>query len=110
MVGRTVVEQGEVNLTLGPWTAVVAVASASQPSMREISWTSDLTSFAAVAWDRSWESLALRQGCDEMCTLGGRSRGDAMSGRNGHTRGDGIRINNRSYNRYNNEVKGNREE
>lgn len=39
--------------------------------MVAISWISCFVSRALVACDRSWESLARRQGWREMCTFGG---------------------------------------
>lgn len=58
--------------TFGPGTADSAVASASQPTISEISWTSDFTSFALVLLERSWLSFATRHGCLETWTLAGR--------------------------------------
>lgn len=48
------------------------VAKASQPRMRAISCTRAFVSRALMELERSWESLAIRQGCLEMWTLGGR--------------------------------------
>lgn len=58
--------------TFGPGMADSAVASASQPTISEISWTSDFTSFALVLLERSWLSFATRHGCLETWTLAGR--------------------------------------
>jgi hypothetical protein len=51
----------------------MADASASHPTMREISWTNALTSLEGVLFDRSWLSLALRQGWFETWTFLGRA-------------------------------------
>lgn len=58
--------------TLGPGAADSAVASASQPTISEISWTSDLTSFTLVLLERSWLNFATRHGCLDTWTLAGR--------------------------------------
>lgn len=58
--------------SVGPGTATVLAARASQPRRSEISCTSVLTSFTLVDLDRSCESLPSRQGWVETCTLGGR--------------------------------------
>lgn len=50
----------------------MADASASQPTIREISWTNALTSLEGVLFDRSWLNLALRQGWFETWTFFGR--------------------------------------
>jgi hypothetical protein len=50
---------------------VIAVASASQDRIRDISWTRDLTSFESVVLERNWLNLAFRVGCDETWTLAG---------------------------------------
>lgn len=50
----------------------MAVASASQPTIREISCTSAFTSLEGVLFDRSWLNLALRQGWFETWTFFGR--------------------------------------
>ena len=47
----------------------MAVASASQDRIREISWIRDLTSFESVDLERNWLSLACKAGCDETWTL-----------------------------------------
>jgi len=52
--------------TLGPGLVERAAAVASQPIMREISWTRVFVSRALAALSRSWESLAWRQGWEEM--------------------------------------------
>lgn len=57
--------------TWGPSTAVIAVANASHATMTESSWISDLTSRALTDLERSWLSLARRQGWLETWTLGG---------------------------------------
>lgn len=49
-----------------------AVANASEPTRREISCTSVLTSFALVLPERSWLSLARKHGWLETWTLLGR--------------------------------------
>lgn len=59
-------------LTLGPVVAEITEPSASQPTISEMSCTSDLTSLELELPDRSWLSLASRHGCFETCTLGGR--------------------------------------
>lgn len=51
---------------------------ASQPRIRVISWTSDLVSRALVLEERSWDSLARRQGWVERWTVGGRVGEDDM--------------------------------
>lgn len=48
------------------------VAKAWQPMMRAISCTRVFVMRALVEWARSWDSLAIRQGWVEMCTLEGR--------------------------------------
>lgn len=53
-------------------------ASASTPIISAMSWTSCLTSREVVRWERSWEIFAMRQGCLEMWTLGGREEGEAI--------------------------------
>lgn len=50
----------------------MAAASASQPTIREISWTNALTSLEGVLFDRNWLNLALRQGWFETWTFFGR--------------------------------------
>lgn len=50
-------------------------ASASQPSSVVISETRALVSREEVACERSWESFARRQGCEETWTFGGRGEG-----------------------------------
>lgn len=50
----------------------MADASASQPTIREISWTNALTSLEGVLFDRSWLSFARRQGWSETWTFFGR--------------------------------------
>lgn len=50
----------------------MADANASQPTIREISWTNALTSLEGVLFERSWLSLALRQGWFETWTFFGR--------------------------------------
>lgn len=50
----------------------MADASASQPTIREMSWTNALTSLEGVLFDRSWLNLALRQGWFETWTFFGR--------------------------------------
>ena len=62
---------GRITRTLGPGTAVSAVESASQATIRAISWTSAFVSRELVVLDRSWLSLARRLGCCETWTLGG---------------------------------------
>lgn len=59
-------------LTFGPAAADMAVANASQPTIRAISCTSDLTSFALVLPERSWLSFARKHGWLETWTLSGR--------------------------------------
>jgi hypothetical protein len=46
---------------------------ASYPTMRAISCTSVCASRHPVCAERSWESLARRHGCVEMCAFLGRS-------------------------------------
>jgi hypothetical protein len=46
-------------------------ARASQPMMREISWTRALVSRELAVLSRSCESLAWRQGCEETWTFEG---------------------------------------
>jgi hypothetical protein len=58
-------------LLRGPSLLLRAAARASEPKIREISWTRALVSRALVVLSRSWESLAWRQGWEEMWTLGG---------------------------------------
>lgn len=58
--------------TFGPGAVVMAAANASQPTIREMSWTNDLTSFAGVPLDRSWLNLARKQGWFETWTFFGR--------------------------------------
>lgn len=57
--------------SLGPGAVVKVAARASLATRREISWTRDLTSFAAVDFERSLLSLASRHGCAETWTLEG---------------------------------------
>lgn len=59
-------------LTVPLDVVVKAVAKASQPRMRAISCTRAFVSRAMAVFERSWESFAIRQGCLERCTLGGR--------------------------------------
>ena len=47
------------------------LASASMPSIIEMSCTSCCVSLEVVALDRSWDSFAIRHGCLETWTLGG---------------------------------------
>lgn len=68
----------------------MADASASQPTMREISWTNALTSLEGVPFDRSWLNLALRQGWFETWTLFGRVDMVFAGGRRQH-RSEGLR-------------------
>jgi len=49
-----------------------AEASASQATIRLISCTSRFVSRVLVLFARNWEILALRHGCCETVTLGGR--------------------------------------
>lgn len=59
-------------VSVGPGELVRALARASVPRIRVISLMRVLTSRAVVEVERSWESLAWRQGWVEMWTLGGR--------------------------------------
>src|SRR4051812_42031951 len=49
--------------TFPPEQGSRAVASASQPTISDISCTRDLTSLGRTLLDRSWPSFASRQGC-----------------------------------------------
>ncbi|KAK4200429.1 CrcB-like protein-domain-containing protein [Triangularia verruculosa] len=60
----------EGGCTVGPGELVRALARASVPRIRVISLMRVLTSRAEVEDERSWESLAWRQGWVEMWTLG----------------------------------------
>jgi hypothetical protein len=64
--------KGGGEVTSGPDEVVILDARASIPSMSEISWTRAFTSFALVFLDRSWLSFAMRHGCEETWTLGGK--------------------------------------
>lgn len=50
-----------------------SVARASMPRISAISCTNVFVSLASVLFDRNWEILARRHGCDEIFTLCGRS-------------------------------------
>ena len=68
----------EQGLTVLVVSTVKLFASASQPTMRLMSWINCFVSRAVVDWDRNWESFARRQGCVETCTLSGNE--PAMAG------------------------------
>jgi len=59
-------------LAVGPLVVERPAAVASQPRMKEISWTRAFVSLAFAVLERSWESLAWRHGCVETWTFGGR--------------------------------------
>ena len=69
-------EVNEGRRTVPVSTAFKPCASASQPTMRAISWINALTSRALLLGERSWESFAAAHGWVEMCALGG--SGNAM--------------------------------
>lgn len=59
-------------------TGVSSVERAAQPRIRVISWTRDFESRALVLEERSWDSLARRQGWVDRWTVRGRDGGEGM--------------------------------
>jgi len=59
-------------LAVSPFLVLNPAAVASQPTIKDISWTNALVSLAFAVLARNWESLAIKHGCVETWTLGGR--------------------------------------
>ena len=65
-------EQSKKKLTVPHSETVKAEPSASQPIISAISWIRAFVSRALASLERSWESLARRQGCAEVWMLRGK--------------------------------------